>query len=130
MNFSSRMFKSCSYFGVIAMFAIVAMLSQPSQAFAAPVAGTVIGNQAAATYTDGSNAPRTATSNTVNTTVQQVAAFTLVTDQYKQVAPGGTVYFGHTLTNNGNGADTFPLTLTDANTGTNIPFANQYLRQS
>lgn len=49
-------------------------------AFAAtPLAGTTIGNQAAATYTDASLTPRTATSNTVTTIVQQVAAFTLTT---------------------------------------------------
>jgi len=126
MNYSSRMFKSCASFGVVAMFAIVAMLAQPSQAFAAPLAGTVIGNQASATYTDASNAGRTATSNTVNTIVQQVPAFTLVASQSKQVSPGGTVYFGHTLTNTGNGADAFFLQVADLNSG-NINFSNLQL---
>ena len=47
------------------------------EAEAAPAAGTVIGNQASATYTDGTNVVRTATSNVVQTTVAQRAALTL-----------------------------------------------------
>ena len=117
MKYSSRMIKSCAYFGIVAMFAIFAVLNQQPQAIAAPLAGTVIGNQASATYTDASNAGRTATSNTVNTIVQQVPAFTLVTSQTKTVSPGGTVYFGHTITNTGNGADTFFLHVADLNNG-------------
>lgn len=77
---------------------------------AAPPANSTIGNQASATYTDASNTQRTATSNTVTTVVQQVASFTLTTDgQAKYGAPGGQVYFPHTLTNTGNGTDTFTL---------------------
>src|SRR5574341_1132141 len=58
-----------------------------------PPAGTVIGNQASATYTDGSSIARTATSNTVQTVIQQVASFTLTASQTRTVAPGGTVYY-------------------------------------
>ncbi|NVN90478.1 MAG: isopeptide-forming domain-containing fimbrial protein [Desulfuromonadales bacterium] len=89
---------------------------QPSQA--APLAGTSIGNQASATYTDASNAPRTATSNTVQTIVQQVAGLTLDATQSKSGAPGGTIYFPHTLTNTGNGSDTFSL----GSVGNSSPF--------
>jgi len=39
------------------------------------------------------------------------------------VAPGGTVYFPHTLSNTGNGTDTFSLLAADAGTGT-ITFSN------
>src|SRR4051812_44240672 len=79
---------------------------------AAPPANTSIGNQASATYTDASNTQRTVTSNTVVTIVQQVASFTLTTDgQAKSAAPGGQVVFPHTLTNTGNGNDTFNLSV-------------------
>ena len=56
----------------------------PGDAEAAPAAGTVIGNQASATYTDGTNVQRTATSNVVQTTVAQRAAFWL---REKRVQP-------------------------------------------
>lgn len=79
-------------------------------ASAAPLAGTTIGNQASATYTDASAISRTATSNTVNTIVQQVASFTLTSSQSVTAAPGAPVSFPHTLTNTGNGTDTFNLT--------------------
>ena len=78
-------------------------------AFAAPPAGTAIGNQAAATYTDASAVVRTATSNTVNTFVQQVAALTLTAPQTKPASPGSPITFAHTVTNTGNGNDTFNL---------------------
>lgn len=81
-------------------------------ALAMPLAGTTIGNQAAATYTDASAMVRTATSNTVVTTVLPVAALTLVNTQTKIAAPGQPLTFPHTLTNTGNGIDTFNLTST------------------
>src|SRR5688572_8898785 len=56
---------------------------------APPPAGASIGNQASATYTDASNAPRTATSNPVVTIVQQVFGLTLTADGSKSAAPGG-----------------------------------------
>jgi trimeric autotransporter adhesin len=90
-----------------------------SVAFAAPPAGTVIGNQAAATYTDASAVPRTATSNTVSTIVQQVAAFTLSSTQVKTSSPGAPVTFAHTLTNTGNGTDSFTLSTVN-NAGDNF----------
>jgi trimeric autotransporter adhesin len=80
-----------------------------SIALAAPLAGTTIGNQAAATYTDASAVTRTATSNEVKTIVQQVAAFTLTSSQTKVGTPGAPVTFPHTITNTGNGTDTFTL---------------------
>jgi trimeric autotransporter adhesin len=96
-------------------------LAAPAQA--APLAGTSIGNQASATYTDNSNVVRTATSNTTQTVVQQVASLSLSSTQTKVVAPGGTVYYPHTLSNTGNGTDTFSLAAVDAGTGT-ITFTN------
>jgi uncharacterized repeat protein (TIGR01451 family) len=98
------------------LLAVTAMMPAPARA-ATPLAGTNIGNQAAATYTDASAVPRNVTSNTVNTIVQQVPAFTLTAPSTKTVSPGGTVYFPHTLTNTGNGTDTFNLST--ANLATN-----------
>lgn len=96
-------------------------------AIAAPLAGTTIGNQAAATYTDASLTPRTATSNTVVTIVQQVAAFTLTATQSQLAAPGQPVNFPHTITNTGNGTDSFNLTTT-ANVGTmTLPAPTYYI---
>jgi len=78
-----------------------------------PPAGSVIGNQASATYTDASGQTKTATSNLVETIVQQVGSFTLVQDNDKTAAIGNTVYMPHTLTNTGNGSDSFTLSLAD-----------------
>ena len=90
---------------VLFMFVVTA-----GSAFAAaPNAGTAIGNQATATYSLGGVPQPQVSSNTVTTTVQQVAALTITSDQTKSVAVGGTVYFLHTVTNSGNGSDTFTL---------------------
>lgn len=83
--------------------------SSPGTASAAPAAGTVIGNQATATYNDAGGTPRTATSNLVQTTVSQVKSFTFVADGARTAAAGQTVYFPHTITNTGNGTDTYTL---------------------
>ncbi|MBS0416962.1 MAG: DUF11 domain-containing protein [Proteobacteria bacterium] len=75
----------------------------------APAAGTVIGNQATATYLDSTGTQRTASSNLVQTTVSQVKSFTLTASGSKTGTPGQTVYFPHTITNTGNGTDTYAL---------------------
>lgn len=92
---------------------VVAMTAMSVNA-AAP-AGTVIGNQAAATYSDGSSVVRTVTSNTVVTTVQQVASLSVAANGAKTISIGGQVYYPHTLVNTGNGTDSFALT--SSNTG-------------
>lgn len=81
---------------------------------AAPPAGTQIGNQASATYTDSQGVAHTVTSNIVQTTVQQVAALTLVATASQNATPGSVVYYPETLTNTGNGTDTFNLTTGNA----------------
>jgi trimeric autotransporter adhesin len=78
---------------------------------AAPPAGSSIGNQASATYTDSSGVTRTATSNVAVTIVQQVASFTITSDNTRVVSPGGQVAFPHTLVNTGNGLDSFNLSV-------------------
>jgi trimeric autotransporter adhesin len=85
-----------------------------------PPANTVIGNQATATYTDSANIQRTASSNTVQTTVLQVAAIDLTADNTKQAPPGSPVYFPHTVVNNGNGTDTITLSAADNTSGDNF----------
>ena len=81
---------------------------------APPPAGTNISNQASATYTDGSNVSRTVTSNVVQTTVAQVASLTLTTAGAQSANAGTVVYYPHTLTNTGNGSDTFSLAIASA----------------
>src|SRR5262245_11332 len=91
---------------------------------APPPAGTSIGNQASATYTDASNTPRSTTSNVAITIVQQVASFTLTADGAKFAAPGGQVYYPHTLVNTGNGIDTFNLSVANNASGDNFDLAS------
>ena len=101
------------FIGVAAAVAVAlgGLAAVPGQAFAAaPAANTPIGNTATATYTDASAVNRTATSNTVNTIVQQVSGFKLEADRTAVVAPGGQVVYSHTLTNTGNGSEGFVLT--------------------
>ena len=77
---------------------------------ASPLAGTSIGNQASATYVDGSAVTRSVSSNVVSTTVQQIAALTITQDLAKTAAAGTQVSYPVTLTNTGNGTDSFALT--------------------
>ena len=80
---------------------------------AAPPAGSKIGNQASATYVNASGDTISVTSNKVETIVQQVAGLTLTTDNTETVAPGGKAFLPHSITNDGNGTDTFDLTATE-----------------
>jgi trimeric autotransporter adhesin len=90
---------------------------------ATPAAGTNIGNQASASYTDASGALRSVTSNVVTAVVQQIASLTLGQDTAKSVVAGGQVVYPLTLTNTGNGIDTFNLTSAQTGFGfTNVTF--------
>src|SRR5258708_6996664 len=104
----------------IAFFLLVVAvvgLMVPTAANAQTAAGTSIGNQASATYTDSSSVSRTATSNVVTTIVQQVASLTLTANGAKTASPGSAVFYPHTLTKTGNGSDSFTLTLAPAQSG-------------
>ena len=94
--------------------ALMLLLASNVVLAAPPGAGTAIGNQASASYTDGSGVTRTVTSNTVQTVVQQVASLTLTANGNKSASPGSTVYYPHTLTNTGNGSDSFGLSAANA----------------
>jgi uncharacterized repeat protein (TIGR01451 family) len=96
-------------------FAIAAAAAQGVQAQAATAAGTSITNQASASYVDSTLATRSATSNTVVTTVQQIAAVTISAGTSKTAAAGATVTYAHTITNSGNGPDSYVLSA--SNTG-------------
>jgi len=75
-----------------------------------PEAGTLIRNQASATYKDAAGVDQFATSNLVETLIQQVASMELIQDQSRIGAAGNTVYMPHVLTNTGNGVDSYDLT--------------------
>ncbi|CAN5423345.1 NEW3 domain-containing protein [soil metagenome] len=100
---------------LIGLFAAVLLaLAGMSAHAAAPAAGASISNQASASYADGSGVSRTVTSNTVSTLVTQVAGMTLTADGAQTATPGSIVYYPHTLTNTGNGSDTFGLSSTNS----------------
>jgi len=101
---------------IIAVTLVSLALLFAATAFAtAPPAGTTIANQASATYIDASGVSHTVTSNIVQTTVQQVASLTLAANGAQDATAGSLVYYPHTVTNTGNGTDTFALST--SNTG-------------
>ena len=83
---------------------------------ATPAAGTLIKNQASASYraclddgcTEQAEAQRV-TSNLVQTLIRNVPGLELLSDQGKPAVPGGFVYFSHVLTNTGNGPDRYQI---------------------
>lgn len=80
-------------------------------AFAKTPAGEMISNQARADYTDTGGVPRTALSNVVYVTVQQVAGVEVTPKdmQTVQVTPNLVVQFPFRVINTGNGPDSFEL---------------------
>src|SRR5215831_1970391 len=111
----SALFTRWPFFFLATMAALMLLISTRAEAQTA--AGTAIGNQASATYTDSSSVSRTATSNVVTTIVQQVASLTLTANGAKTASPGSPVLYPHTLVNSGNGSDSFTLTLAPAQSG-------------
>lgn len=113
-SFATLSSRTIHYALIVLLLFTTGFVLAPRSAQAATAAGTMISNQASATYTDATLTARTATSNTVVTVVQQVASLTLTADGAKTVVAGGQVSYPHTLTNTGNGADTFALTNTNS----------------
>lgn len=93
--------------------AALALLGAAS-AHALTAAGASISNQATATYTDAASTARTVSSNTVVTVVQQVGSLTMSVNGAKNAAPGAQVSYPHTITNTGNGPDSFLLSATNS----------------
>ena len=89
--------------------AVFVLAAPVGVAFAAPPAGTTIGNQATATYQDAASNTYTVSSNSVTTIVAQVASLTLTANGVRVAPPGGQAVFPHVLTNTGNGNDAFTL---------------------
>jgi uncharacterized repeat protein (TIGR01451 family) len=105
--------KKTSQFGflfTIMAIAISLILMAPSRGFALTPAGTVVGNQATATYQDAASNQFTAQSNLFTVTVSQVAGLSLTGNLSRSGAPANEVQFPHTVTNPGNGTDTYNLT--------------------
>ena len=71
--------------------ALPLLIITSTDVLAAPAAGSVIGNQASATYLDASGQSRNATSNLVETLVAQVAGVDIESDLSKTTSAGGTV---------------------------------------
>lgn len=118
---------------VAAAIGVAVLAGLPGAFSAPPTANTVIGNQASASYTDPNGVTQLATSNLVQTTVQQVGSFTLDTVNTlspgtiintKTGAAGATVYAPHVLTNTGNGADDFTITVADGGTSAVAVYAD------
>lgn len=98
-------------FGLLALLACV---RAPLWAVGAggPPTTTVISSQATATYVDaGTGRPFTLDSNTVFVVVQALESYTLTASQTVQRSPGATVYLPHRLTNTGNVASDFNVSL-------------------
>ena len=110
VNSSSIFLRGCSAAALLSVVGAAAMAAPPE-------AGSVIGNQAVATYTNSSGDSITVTSNKVETVVQQVAGLTMISDNSEAIAPGGKAFLPHVITNDGNGPDYFTLTATEQNTG-------------
>lgn len=95
---------------LLAATVCVAAAISPVLAAGTP-AGTVISNTASATYTDANGNALSAVSNTVTTTVSQVAALTVDPNNALGADPGDVLYYAHVVTNGGNEADTIDVTV-------------------
>lgn len=111
-------FKPVARWPGIAAIAAAALFGVHAANAAAPAATFQIGNVATASYLDPSGTTQVTTSNQVFTTVAQVGSFVLTADGAKSAAAGAVVHVPHVLTNTGNGADTFTITVAENNTNT------------
>lgn len=91
-----------------------------SAVHAATPAGTVIRNQALATYTDTDGNRVSVASNLVETMVEQVAGLELSSDQQQRVVDGTEFTFSHRLINTGNADDSYSLLLSNAGGSINV----------
>ena len=75
-----------------------------------PYANYDIGNQATLTYQTLGGVNKLLQSNIVLTTINQTYALALDPDRKVEVTAGNDALFNHTLTNYGNGTDSFKIT--------------------
>ncbi|MES2531866.1 MAG: hypothetical protein V4636_12570, partial [Pseudomonadota bacterium] len=106
----------------IAAVAAAALFGASVASAVAPTSGTEIGNVATASYLDTTGTTQVSTSNKVSTFVQQVGSFTVTADGAKSAGPGAVITVPHTLTNTGNGSDTFTISVAESNGATTPDF--------
>nr|WP_307775364.1 hypothetical protein [uncultured Cetobacterium sp.] len=109
MNLISKALSKIKY----TMFLIIGtiVLSQGALAVGTtPPANVDIGNQATLKFISAAGENQEIVSNIVITRIQQIYGVTLDPDRTKTILSGQTADFAHTLTNNGNGIDSFDLT--------------------
>jgi len=101
---------------VFAVLLLLAVIAAPSAMAAGTLAGTVISNKAYADYKDANaNAMPRVYSNTVTTTVSQVAGVSVLPPTIAKTAKNGDViYYQVQLFNTGNGSDTQTFTYATA----------------
>ena len=92
------------------------LVTYVAPAVAATAAGTLIKNLATVTYEDVNGNKYTAQSNEAVITVKQVYSAEITSDNSKTASAGQMVYIQHTLTNTGNGSDTYTLNVANDNT--------------
>jgi uncharacterized repeat protein (TIGR01451 family) len=88
---------------------VFCLLADQAQAAYTPV-GTPISNQASTSYTDVNSNPYTALSNVLIVTVSSIFKVDIACNPVDFATPNLMVYFGCTITNNGNDKNTFSLT--------------------
>jgi uncharacterized repeat protein (TIGR01451 family) len=94
--------------------ALALLAARPARAIGTPP-GTVISNQARADYTDTNGTALAALSNTVTTTVSAKGGVLVNPDHSATATHQDTVTYAHTVTNNGNTADTIDMTAVSSN---------------
>lgn len=105
MTFNKRKLSQVCASAVLAGGLVVSI----APAVAATAAGTLIKNLATVTYEDSAGNKYSAQSNEAVITVKQVYKAEVSSDSTKTATAGQTVYIQHTITNNGNGTDTYTV---------------------
>ncbi|MBI9073832.1 MAG: hypothetical protein JEZ02_00375 [Desulfatibacillum sp.] len=106
-----RIKQACLYASAL-VFLVVMGLGVALSAM--PDAGTKIVNQGTVFFTDENGEDRQTTTNLVTLTIRQVYAASLEGDRSAYASPDGEAVMFHTLTNEGNGQDTYCVTVAEA----------------
>ena len=106
-----RITRACFHVSAL-VFLVVMGLSIALAAM--PDAGTKIVNQGTVFFTDENGEDRQTSTNLVTLTIRQVYAASLEGDKSAYAPPDGEVFMFHTLTNQGNGQDTYCVTVAEA----------------